>query len=245
VDKPAATPPGGASDPAAGGDRTPKSLDELLGIGGTKPPAGGAGPAPAGGAPSTIDPAAKAAAERLDRQLSEEELDSLLKQALAGMRSSAEQLGQRTDTGLATQRVQQDVVAKLDILIEEAKRRCKQGSPSSCSSSSSSSQEGQKKKGDGSKPGERQAQQPKPGESKTRAGKPTGKPSEGQQAGDGPPREDGAAEQALLEGEGGEWGMLPERVREMIRQGSRDRIAALYQRLTEEYYRRMAEDASR
>jgi len=49
----------------------------------------------------------------------------------------------------------------------------------------------------------------------------------------------------MLEESGAEWGRLPQRVRDLIRQGSRDRVSSVYRRLTEEYYRRMAEDAAR
>jgi len=42
-----------------------------------------------------------------------------------------------------------------------------------------------------------------------------------------------------------EWGTLPPRIRDLVQQGRRDRVSSLYLRLTEEYYRRMAEEASR
>ena len=41
-----------------------------------------------------------------------------------------------------------------------------------------------------------------------------------------------------------EWGSLPDRMREMIRQGMRESISRTYRRLTERYYRRIAEEAS-
>lgn len=226
-----ATPPKPAADP-------PKSLDDLLGLPSAAPtkPADGTGAAPAD------DPARRQAQERLDRGLTEKELDSLLQQALAGMKLSAEQLGERTDTGLSTQRVQQDVVAKLDQLIEEAKRRCKNGSPGS-SGSSSSGQSGQQQQKQGAqKQGD--AQGAAPGESKSRDGKRSTK-GDGTNEGEAPAPIDPDADQAALDETQAEWGALPDRVRDLIRQGSRDRIASLYQRLTQEYYRRMAEDASR
>ena len=39
-----------------------------------------------------------------------------------------------------------------------------------------------------------------------------------------------------------EWGRLPPRVRDAVRQGMRDPMSAAYRRLTQEYYRRMAEE---
>lgn len=214
-----------------------KSLDELLGLPGSKPPAGG------DGADETVsDPALAEAKRRLERGLNEAELDSLLRQALAGMESSAMRLGEATDTGLATQRVQEDVVAKLDQLIQEAKRRCKSGQSSSNGSSSGSSSSEGKKQAAGAKPGERGDQ--KPGESKTRSGSQRAK-GDGNKEGEGPASVDPSDNQAALDESQAEWGALPDRVRDLIRQGSRDRIASIYQRLTQEYYRRMAEDASR
>jgi hypothetical protein len=235
------TPPATPPDDAGG-----KSLDELLGL----PPTGTDGaskPKEGDAAPAGDDPAAQKAKERLQRGLDEKELDSLLKQALAGMRTSADQLSERTDTGLSTQRVQADVVAKLDQLIEEAKRRSKSGQRSASGSSSGSkadSKQSQKGNQSGSpKPGEQDGN--KPGESKSRDGSQRQRGGDGNREGEGPAPVDPEQDQAAMDESQAEWGALPERVRDLIRQGSRDRIASLYQRLTQEYYRRMAEDASR
>ena len=62
--------------------------------------------------------------------------------------------------------------------------------------------------------------------------------------GDVPPADATLLEQALEES-GVEWGNLPDRVRDMIRQGLRERPSSLYERLTEAYYRRLAEESSR
>ena len=61
-----------------------------------------------------------------------------------------------------------------------------------------------------------------------------------------PPEFEDAQLQADVEMDEGrsEWGHLPLRIREIMSQGRRDRISALYQRATEAYYRRMAEDRS-
>ena len=42
-----------------------------------------------------------------------------------------------------------------------------------------------------------------------------------------------------------EWGRLPPRVREAVRQGLRDPMSAAYRRLTQDYYRRLAEEPKR
>ena len=49
---------------------------------------------------------------------------------------------------------------------------------------------------------------------------------------------------ANLEEERTEWGNLPERVRDMLLQGSKEKFSSLYKQLTREYYRRLAEEGS-
>lgn len=246
-----AAPP--ASDPG-------KSLDDVLGIpasksgsksgstsSGTRP--GATEPPATGDATSSNDaaPALDKAKERVEQALDEKAVEDLMRQALGGMRVSADRLANETDPGLGTQRVQQDVIAKLDTLIEEAKKRCKGGQCKS-SSSSSCNNPSQSQSKQASKPGEKEGAKTaqKPGDSKTRK-EPSKNASraDGMVAGAEPPAVDPTDEAKLLDESQTEWGKLPERVRDLIRQGSRDRIASIYQRLTEEYYRRMAEDASR
>ena len=45
----------------------------------------------------------------------------------------------------------------------------------------------------------------------------------------------------LLEESDEEWGSLPQRVRDMLRQGRRDSYSSVYEQLTGEYYRKLAE----
>jgi len=132
-------------------------------------------------------------------------------------------------------------------LIDEAKKRCKGGQSSGggqCNNPSQGQKSGQKP---GSKPGDKEGAQ-KPGESKTKQNpKKPGEAAGSSASGGGaePAPQDPVDGGKMLDESQSEWGNLPERVRDVIRQGSRDRIASLYQRLTEEYYRRMAEDASK
>ncbi|MDZ4755554.1 MAG: hypothetical protein SGJ11_13790 [Phycisphaerae bacterium] len=233
---PAAVPPGKATPDQKPGAEKPKSLDELLGLPGARPAVPDAAP--------VDDPTLRQAEERLERRLDGAALETLLQQALAGMQTSADQLRERTDTGLLTQRVQADVVAKLDLLIEEAKKQCKGGS---CKGGGKGSGQAnaQPKPGSGQKPGDKDAPNGQPGESKSKGDGMQTKAGNEPGVGDGPSPVDPDDEQTLLDESQSEWGMLPARVRDVIRQGSRERIAAMYQRLTEEYYRRMAEDASR
>jgi hypothetical protein len=54
-----------------------------------------------------------------------------------------------------------------------------------------------------------------------------------------------AATDAQFDESRAEWGRLPPRVREAVRQGFRDPMSAAYRRLTQEYYRRLAEERAR
>ena len=47
-----------------------------------------------------------------------------------------------------------------------------------------------------------------------------------------------------LDGSGSEWGNLPPRIRDLLRQGKQDEYSTIYERLTAEYYRRLAEDSN-
>jgi len=215
---PPASPPADTSPsprPTPAGDR---SLDALLGL--------EEEPAPTDGGAATRE-----ATRRVERKLDEKEIEGVLKQALEFMRYSAERLGTHRDTGIDTQRAQREAIERLDILIEQAKRRRPSPSPSSSSSRSSQPNE--------PTPGQ---PQPQPAGGAEESGRRDG--TDGQ-ATDGPPPEDPTGVDRMLEESGAEWGRLPERVRDLIRQGSRDRMSSLYRRLTEEYYRRIAEDASR
>ena len=59
-----------------------------------------------------------------------------------------------------------------------------------------------------------------------------------------PELQEGALNNVMEDGRT-EWGALPARIRDLVQQGRRDRVSSLYQRLTEQYYRRMAEEASK
>ncbi|MFG0306968.1 MAG: hypothetical protein ACF8Q5_12230 [Phycisphaerales bacterium JB040] len=128
------------------------------------------------------------------------------------------------DAGVATQRLQADALARLDQVIEQARARQQQSQQSSSSSSSSSSQQPQPDQ-------QRQAQaQQQPGQRDNR-GEVMAPGLEGVNTG---PNIDSA---------GAAWGALPERLRGALLQGVSDQYSALYERLTERYYQRLAEEA--
>jgi hypothetical protein len=189
----------------------PPTLDELLGL--EEEPSDR----------HATDVAEQAAEAELQRRLGLREMRSAFDAALEKMTLSADLLENELDPGVATQRVQEKILIKLDQLIEEARKQCR----GSCSSSAGSSARQTTQK-PGAKPGD---------DSKS-----------GQQAG----RSAGGAEPPLeqsdlnvrLDETGAEWGNLPQRVREMLLEGRSERFSALYERLTREYYRRLAEESS-
>jgi hypothetical protein len=177
------------------------SLDDLLGLEGEAPPAEDAN-----------RPA-------LERKLTAQQAGEQFEQAVQLMGDAAARIG-GADLGLQTQRLQEEIIRKLDQVIEAAGQS--QGGGGSSSSSGSSGQNQQQ-------------------------------PNQGNQAGTNPqpggngdtesmaPGLSGVETNPELAPDGVTWGNLPQRDREAVSQGVTDRYSALYRRLTELYYRRLAE----
>ncbi len=205
----------GTQDPAVPTEtqqakQTPPSLDELLGLDDVED--------------NAAEQAARQNQEELERRLSDVELGDVFDVALAKMEISADLLDGELDSGLGTQRVQQDILARLDELIDIAKQMSQQ------QMSSSSGGSGQSK--------------PKPGAGQQQGG---GQRSQsGNQDGQSvelPPGQEGDIN-TIIEETGSEWGHLPERLREMLEQAQKSHSSALYRELTEQYYKRLAEEGS-
>lgn len=191
-----------STPPANQPDQPPRvpSLDELLGLG-----------------PSEGDGANRAA---LDRKLSAQEAGEQFRQAVDLMGDAAQRLAGR-DTGLQTQRIQEEIIRKLDQIIEAARENQSGGSSSSSSSSQSSSQQ----------------QQPSQSTQRQQSGQPANS-GDNEHTG---PELSGVEMNPGVAPDGVTWGNLPQRDREAVTQGVNDRYSALYRRLTELYYRRLAE----
>lgn len=192
--------------PAAGqtvqdAEPTLPSLDDLLGLQGGAPPG-----------PDANRPA-------LDRKLTAEQAGEQFEQAVQLMGDAAIRIGGR-DLGLQTQRLQEEIIRKLDQVIEAAGQS--QGGGGGSSSSSSSGQN-QQQPNQGNQAGEN-----------ARAGM-------GGDAESMAPGLTGVKTNPELAPDGVTWGNLPQRDREAVSQGVSDRYSALYRRLTELYYRRLAE----
>jgi hypothetical protein len=242
--EPVQTPESSAKESAKDEER---SLDELLGIGG--------------------DDGAKAAKEsardrssNLQRVLTEQEAKNTLEAAIQGMWRSGTLLGER-DFGTAVQRVQEDVLARLDALISTAEQQQQQQQANSSSSSSSSSSQQQQQQGQmgetGQRPGEtaeQAAERRRREEAQRRAARESQQGQQGKdqrpQGGDGNnpgemPEQVDPIEGGALSETDSEWGNLPPRTRDMVQQGVREKMSSVYRRWTEAYYRRIAEEAKR
>lgn len=203
-------PPPPAEKPAQPRPEPLPSLDELLGL-----------PAPA--KPSTRPPAADPAQAELERQLSPDEAAEQFRQAVDLMDQTARRIKESGDLGLSTQRLQEDAVRKLDMLIKAAEQQARQARSRGASSAS------QRQRDQRQQPG----QQVGPRETNRGENRDEMMP---------PPRQEGPLNPELA-ARGAAWGALPARVRDALLQGNQDRFSALYQRLTEAYYRRLAEEA--
>jgi len=173
------------------------------------------------------DEGAADSARRVGERLRERPVADDFREAIAQMRRSTQLLRDAGDVGLDAQRAQLEAIRRLDALIEGAER------------------ERQRQRQRGSPSGSPE-QQPSPPESSSSSGASRGERRPGAAAEGGeaepPPFEEAELGRLLEEGRV-EWGQLPERVRELVRQGRRDRVSSIYRRLTEEYYRRLAEEA--
>ncbi len=229
--------PQSPQDPAAkpSVDAPPKTLDELLGIG--------------GGSGSGERAAEAQRKEKLEQGLKEESLNDLAEAAMNDMKMAQRLVAADRDVGIGTQRVQAQALARLDALIEAAvkfeKSQQSKSSRQKSSQSRSPSPREARPQDAGDEGGQDKDGAPKPNSS---AGRASGdaRRNPGDASGDQvePPEFQDAqmqADSALDEGRA-EWGRLPKRIREIMSQSRRDRISALYLRATEAYYRRMAEE---
>lgn len=219
-----------ATTPAQKPPAREPTLDELLGI---KPVSPGTPLTPADTGPVTpSDGPARDAREALDRDLSEADVDEAFAQAVALMGQTAARLGGGADgardAGIDTQRLQEDILRKLDALIDAAEKNAQQSqSKSRQKKRSREQQEGQQQ---GQQSSQVQAQQQQQGQrSGTDAG---GVPGQA------------AAPGTALGGSTASWGNLPQHVRDALTEGTSDRFSSMYRAMTEEYYKRLAEDRS-
>jgi hypothetical protein len=220
--------------PASQPQSPPSSLDDLLDLDKERPqqPASGddAVEAPGNSEQVAVDEARR----ELDKQLSEAEVADAFAQAVEKMGVAAEMLDVKFDASLTTQRVQEDIIAKLKQLLDQARRNQSQSS----SSSSSSSQQQRQQQQQQQNPGQRQQQQNQDQNSQRNPN-----PADNRGEIDPPGMQEGDVN-TVMEETRSEWGNLPQRLRDQLIQGRKDKFSSLYERLTSEYYRRLAEENS-
>lgn len=191
------------------------SLDELLGLdkGKAKTDDKDKPAADPNNAKSTQDAA-------LERALRPTEDRDDFKATVDLMKETSDRLVAQSDPGLDTQRLQEQVLRKLDKLIDDAQKN--QGK---------SSKQKPKDQND-------QDQNPNQQQQQSSQSKPTPQPGTQAQGGDVPQQQ--AQPNSVAAGASAAWGGLPPHVRDALMQGLSDRFSTSYQRLTEEYYKRLA-----
>ncbi|QDU72871.1 hypothetical protein [Mucisphaera calidilacus] len=191
----------------------PPTLDDLLGE-----------PDPPAAQPDTTQPAAP---ENLEDAIQPESVAELFQNALYDMDMAARRLGRQSDTSSKTQTLQQDIIDKLDELIQQAQ-----------SSSSSSSQQQQQ-------PAPRPAEQarPVPGQPQPAAGQP-------QPAATTEPQDPGTTSGTVgpvvdtskpIEELRREWGNLPPRLRRELSESLSEPFSPSHRNQTEAYFRTLAD----
>jgi hypothetical protein len=205
---PAAEPPVAQPEKKPPADEPLPNLDELLGL-----PGGSSGGAPD---PGRSD---------LDQVLSGAEIGNAFKQAVTLMGDVAKRMQETGDVSLATQRMQETILRRLDQLISSLEQQQNQQQQQQQQSTSQQ---------------QSQSNQRVPSQQRTEANQDQKGDNTGQT--NNPDRKDGPMRPAL-DSARASWGNLPDRVREMLVQGSSDRFSSLYDSLTQSYYRRLAEEA--
>lgn len=215
-----ASPPAKAADPAKPAEKTSEpSLDELLGI----KPDGKAPTAPNGAKPES------ASAQDLKDKLAGKEEGSGLDAAATLMGRAADRLKDSRDSSLETQRLQEEAIRLLDQEISKARKRKNQQKQQQ----QQQDQQQQQQQQDQQQQDQQQLQQQQSASREQRS-------SDSNEKADLPAGQDARLNPALDTARAA-WGRLPARAREALMQGSGEKFSTTYQRLTEEYYRRLAE----
>jgi hypothetical protein len=203
-------------------DGVDDSLDELLGL--EEDESGR----------SARDAAERDAQEELETALSQQKaIDDAFREALEKMSLSADLLGEEFDPGLGTQRVQEEILEKLDLLIQSARNQQGQQSSSSSSSSQQQSQQQQVRR--------QQQNQQQQGQNSAQR---TPNPADSSLT-DAPTEQMDAEINLILAEADVEWGALPARTRDQLMQAMRDKPSMLYRKLTHEYFKRISDESSR
>jgi len=212
------------SNPTTTRDPIP-SLDELLGIPpetAPRTPSQTPAQSPAQTPADQGDDSKPRIDDALERALSPAESKELFEETVDLMSRTATRLERDQDAGAQTQRQQEDILRKLDKLIDDAQKQQQQQQQSNSSSSRDP------------KPNEssqQQQQQQRQQSQRSRNSSENVSP---------PDRQDGAGKNAASGT--ASWGGLPPHVRDALMQGFSDSFSSMYKQMTEEYYKRLAEE---
>lgn len=166
------------------------------------------------------------------QQLFEDQPGDVFGRAVQEMDRVADRIGHDLDVGLETQRLQESVLAKLDQVIAVAK---KAGLSSGSSGAGSGSSGGQAQPQDtGSALNATQKGNLTQGDSQNTGGNSSGG---GSQSVTAPSHNQGALQDHRLQ-----WGNLPARLRDDLLQGLNEQFSSVYRELTDQYYRRLAQE---
>jgi len=164
------------------------------------------------------------------KQLGDRPPADVLGQAVKQMDHVADRIAENHDVGLATQRLQESIMAKLDQVIEAAKKLAL-----SNSSSGSGSPDGQAQQQEGG--GAMNAAQQ---DDATDSGSLSSSASSS--ANNGEPHAANTNQQPSMQDNQDRWGNLPLRLRKDLLQGINERFSSVYQELTGQYYRRLSQE---
>ncbi|MFG0249741.1 MAG: hypothetical protein ACF8OB_12705 [Phycisphaeraceae bacterium JB051] len=169
-----------------------------------------------------------------------------LERAVGRMEDVATRMGDDRDVSLSLQRQQEEIIKDLDQVIAAAKKQQQQQSSSSSSSSSSSQQQQQQNQQNDTKQNSQQRSDATKSnkQSKAASQQQQNQPSNnaGDQAASMATQDPGNKAQPMESGKV-EWGNLPPRLRDELMQGTQERFSPVYEKQTEAYYRRLAEEA--
>lgn len=170
-----------------------------------------------------------------------------LGQAVSKMQSVAQRMGNQRDVSLSVQRAQEAIIKDLDQVIAAAKKQQQQQQQQSSSSQSQQQQNQQQQKNQQNNTRQNSSQ-------RSDARKQNARHQSGTQHPHAP--SDKAADNAAgmktqqpgdkaqpIESAKIEWGSLPPRLRDELMQGTQERFSPVYEKQTEAYYRRLAEEA--
>ncbi len=158
-------------------------------------------------------------------ELTGDQVSAAFKSAVKDMSVVGTRLNERADAGLDTQRMQESILRRLDQIIASAKKQQQQGKSGKSDQNKNQKEQSGSRQNQGQKSQKGQAQKNNQGDGRGTQGSP-----DDHKAG------------AATDEAGAGWGSLPARLRDELIQGRDDRFSAPYETLTQQFYKRVAEE---